>query len=94
LFLAGLDQVLFCVGLFIASGGMMFHVLVAGDFRRLPASDRRMMERAAVLALAAVALGVGLRGEILTNGSSQILFNLKTWRIGIATSLGTSALVS
>jgi hypothetical protein len=35
LFLAGLDRVVFYVGLFIAGGGVMFHALVAGDLRRL-----------------------------------------------------------
>jgi copper transport protein len=92
LFLAGLDRVVFYVGLFIAGGGVMHHAVLAADLGRLSSSDLRRIEYAAGIAAAAAILGIGLQGGIQANGSWQSLFVLETWQLGMSTTLATSLL--
>jgi copper transport protein len=91
---AGIDRVLFYIGLFVAAGGIMFHGLVGGDLARLDKRDRRRLEAAAGVAIIAAALAIGLEGGLLTGGSWQVLFHAGPWRLGADSSLGFSMAVA
>jgi copper transport protein len=91
---AAIDRVLFYAGMIVAAGGVLFHRMVAGDLGRLAPAASRRLTVAASMAIAAALLATGLEGGQMTDGSWLALLEPATWRLGLATELGLSLIVS
>ena len=88
------EQLLFFVGLIGASGGVLFHGLVARDLGRLAPESRRALIVFAGVGIAAALFGIGIEGAALANAAATDLLDVGLWKIGAATSLGLSHMVA
>jgi copper transport protein len=90
------DVTLHLGSLAVAAGGALFLVLVLGAAPGTASGPaiRRGLRRAAGLAVATAALGIGLEGCLLAAARPGDLMRPATWALGLASTAGTSALVA
>lgn len=83
-------RTLFYIGLLAAAGGALFDMLVED----IPGGLRRRLGAFAAAAVLLGILGIGVQGGLLLNPPLSGLLQAETWRIGFASTRGTSMLLS
>ena len=86
------DELLFYGASFAALGGTLFRLLLMGRSRAMEGALRRQIEVGALLGIFAVLLGIGLDGALFRAGGFATLFEAESWKLGLHSSFGISAL--
>jgi copper transport protein len=87
-----LDELLFYGASFAALGGTLFRLLLMGRSSAVEGALRRQIEAGALLGVLAVLLGIGLDGALFRAGGFATLFEIESWKLGLHSSFGVSAL--
>jgi copper transport protein len=86
-------RVVFDAGLLGSAGAVLFLLLVASA-RPLAANTARIATWLALVAFVAALLSIGVQGGLLGGTSLSTITDAATWRIGLASAYGRSALVA
>jgi copper transport protein len=88
------DRLAFYIGLIGATGGVLFHGLVARDLGCLDRASRRALVGFGLLAIGSGFAGIGIEGASLEDAAGYELLDLDLWTLGESTSLGLSLTIA